>query len=98
MLSKFNLYNYIEVYLSAMRPAVDAGRADVALELMKMIDLDGKPPDNSFSFVCRTHAHLFVGDVAAAVSTMRQCYEFMAKKTAEQADEEPQPIRWGCTT
>jgi hypothetical protein len=49
-----------KVYIAIMRPATDAGRADVVFDLAKMMADDGTV-DHSFSFACLARAHLLAG-------------------------------------
>jgi len=74
---------HVKVYIAIMRPATDAGRADVVFDLAKMMADDGKPPDNAFSFACRARAHLLVGpgtDVARHVVGFHHRIPFYGSK------------------
>lgn len=63
---------HVKVYIALMEPAIDAGRADVVLEVGELMRANGKPQDNCFSLVAKAHAHLLLGDVANATACMRQ--------------------------
>lgn len=78
----------IQPYLTVMRPALMAGRADVVLELAAMMEADEKLSDHPDISLTRAHAHLLVGDAAAAATAMRRAVALSAAPTEEEVQSE----------